>query len=261
MTQRDDTRSDRGDRFAKWAAAALLAAAAQFVVLTLVAMLVYAGGSKFDPAAGGYAFFHNFFSDLGMTETYDGGGNTPAMLLFAYALVCVGVALVAFGFAVRRLTDATRGPGGGPARGAPAAGGVAAVAATASGVSFVGIALTPHDLAGAAHIQFVNAAFGFLLVFVLCLGFLELRAGWLWRLVVANWIYAVLLAVYVYLLFWGPLTDYERGLVIQVVAQKVIVYTSIINLGWQALGFRRALRAETDPNAEAALIPEPATPD
>jgi hypothetical protein len=248
-------------RFADWAATALLAAAAQFVVLTVVAMLVYAGGSKFDPAAGGYAFFHNFFSDLGMTEAFDGASNTPAMILFAYALICIGVSLVAFGFAVRRLKEATRGPDGAPARGAPAAGVVAAIAATISGVAYVGIACTPHDVAAAAHIQFVNFAFGFLLVFVLCLGYLEVRAGWPRRLIVPNFVYAALLAAYVYLLFWGPSTEYERGLVIQVVAQKVIVYTSIINLGWQALGFRRALRLETDPNAEAALTPEPAAPD
>jgi hypothetical membrane protein len=260
VNEEDDMASGRL-RFADWAATGLLAAAAQFVVLTLVAMLVYAGGSKFDPAAGGYAFFHNFFSDLGMTEVFDGASNTPAMILFAYALICIGVSLVAFGFAVRRLRGVTSGPGGGPARGARAAGVVAAIAATISGVAYIGIALTPHDLAAAAHNQFVNFAFGFLLVFVLCLGFLEVRAGWPQRLIVANYAYAVLLAVYVYLLFWGPSTDYERGLVIQVVAQKVIVYSSILNLGWQALGFRRALRLESAPDTEAALVPEQAAAD
>ncbi len=254
LTRDTPDRRDRG--FADWAATALLAAAAQFVVLTVVAMLVYSGGSKFDPAAGGYAFFHNFFSDLGMTETYGGAGNTTAMLLFTYALVCVGVAFVAFGFAVTRLKEATREPGGDPARGAPAAGVVAVIAATISGVSYVGIALTPHDLAAAAHTQFVNSAFGFLLVFVLCLGFLEVRAGWPRRLMVANFVYAVLLAAYVYLLFWGPSTEYERGLQIQVVAQKIVVYSSIINLGWQALGFRRALRETpaAEPVDSAAVL-------
>jgi hypothetical membrane protein len=252
-----DTTLDRRDRFAAGAAGALLLAAAQFVVLTVVGMLVYAGGSTFDRDADSYAFAHNFFSDLGMTETFDGVSNTTGMVLFAYALVCVGVALVAFGFAVRRLADATRGEGGGPARGAPAAAVVAAVAATVSGISYVGIACTPHDVAAAAHTQFVNAAFGFLLVFVLCLGYLEVRAGWPRRLMLANFVYAALLAIYVYLLFWGPSTDDERGLVIQVVAQKVIVYGSILNLGWQALGFRRALRSDASvgPGDEPATLP------
>jgi hypothetical protein len=128
-----------------------------------------------------------------------------------------------------------------------------------SGASYVGIALTPHDRAGAAHTQFVNAAFGFLLVFVLCLGYLEIRARWPRRLVVANFAYAVVLAVYVYLLFWGPSTEQESGLVFMVVAQKIIVYGSILNLGWQALGFRRALRAagsaEVEPGRLAPDVP------
>lgn len=239
-----------GDRrFDDWAATALLAAAAQFVLLTVIAMLVYGGGSKFDPPAEGYAFFHNFFSDLGMTEAYGAHANTFGMVLFTYALTCVGVTLAAFGVAVRRL------PGPSASRGACAAAVLALVAATVSGVSYVGIAFTPHDVAPIAHEQFVNAAFGFLLVFVLCLGYLEVRAGWPRRLVVANFLYAALLAIYVYLLFWGPSTEYERGLVIQVVAQKVIVYGSILNLGWQALKFRQALRA----GAGRDSTPEPAS--
>jgi hypothetical protein len=264
----------RGSRgFDDWAATALLAAAAQFIVLTVVAMLVYEGGSKFDPSAGGYAFFRNFFSDLGMTEAYGDHANAFAMTLFTYALTCVGVTLAAFGVAVRHLKDAPvkesgrdvapeRGSagerGGGPARGARAAAALAALAAVVSGVSYVGIAFTPHDVAAAAHEQFVNAAFGFLLVFVLCLGYLEIRAGWLRRLIVTNFVYAGLLAAYVYLLFWGPSTEYERGLVIQVVAQKVIVYSSIVNLGWQALGFRRALRAAAAGAHAGELAVEPA---
>ncbi len=133
------------------------------------------------------------------------------------------------------------------------------VAATVSGAAYAGIAATPHDLAAGAHNQFVNVAFGFLLVFTLCLGALETLAGWPRRLVAANWAYAVLLAAYVYLLFWGPSTDYERGLVVQVVAQKVIVYASILNLGWQALGFRRELREAGRPRAgQSAARPDDA---
>jgi hypothetical protein len=248
-------------RFASFAAAVLVVAAAQFVVVTVVAMLVYAGGSKFDPAAEGYAFFHNFFSDLGMTEVYDGATNTAAMVLFTYALICVGAALVAFGVAVQWLGAAASGPGGEPAREARATAAVATLAAVVSGLSYAGIACTPSNLYEGAHNQFVNFAFGFLLIFVLSLGYLEIKAGWVRRLFVPNFVYAVLLAGYVYLLFWGPSTDNERGLVIQVVAQKVIVYTSILNLGWQALGFRRALRRDAAAEAQAAPAPAPAAAD
>jgi hypothetical protein len=119
---------------------------------------------------------------------------------------------------------------------------VAPLAATMSGLAFVGIAATPWDLALVAHIVCVDAAFGFLLVFVLCLAVLEAAAGWARRLILANLIYGVLLAAYVALLFLGPRTGTDGGLIVQVVAQKAIVYASILNLGWQAVGYLQHCR-------------------
>lgn len=229
----DAAPAGRGD-FTERAATALIFAAAQFVALTVVAMVVYDGGSGHDASAPGYSLVHNFFSDLGMTVTYSGARNGFASVLFTYALAAVGVALACFGLAVRRL--AGRSTGG---RVAPALG---AVAAAVSGAAYVGIAATPHDLAGGAHSRFVDLAFGFLLVFVVALLVVEVRAGWPRRWTVANAAYLGLLAVYVYILFWGPSTETTSGLVTQVGAQKVIVYSSIVNLGWQAVGLRRAAR-------------------
>ncbi len=232
--QHEETRAGTADDtyYASAAAAGLIAAAVQFVLLTVLAMLVYAGGSAFDPAASGYSFTENFFSDLGRTVTFEGAANTVASALFTYSLICVGVALAAFGVAVRRL--------GAEARARPVAL-LAAIAAVVSGIAYVGIACTPYDVFPAAHSRSVDLAFGFLLVFVLCLGALEVRSRWPRRYVVPSFAYVVLLAVYVYLLFWGPSTETERGLFIMVVAQKIIVYSSIVNLGWQAYGFRRRL--------------------
>lgn len=236
-------RGDRQSRFSARASLALIYAAAQFIVLTAVAMLVYPGGNDADPAAAGYRFTRNFFSDLGSTEAYSGDANTICMALFVIALVAVGLALIGFGFAVRTLRDGRRGR---------VAAVVAPVAATLSGVAFVGIAATPLDVAGAAHEQFTNAAFGFLLVFVVSLCVLEFRAGWNASVTVPNVVYVVLLAVYVYLLFWGPSTDTTGGLVFMVVAQKVIVYTSILNLGWQAIGVYRHAGPRRDAATAAA---------
>ena len=203
------------------------------VALTVVAMLLFAGGSAFDPAAAGYSFTRNFFSDLGLTVTFDGAANTAASSIFTYSLICVGVALAAFAVATRRLGVTTPG--------ARVTAAVAMVAGVVSGVAYAGIACTPYDLFPAAHSRFVDLAFGFLLIFVVCLAALEIGARWPLRFVLANLVYAVLLTIYVYLLFWGPSTETARGLFIMVVAQKIIVYSSIVNLGWQAHGFRRRL--------------------
>ena len=58
-----------------------------FVVLTLVAMLVYPGGSHDDPAHAGYSFAHNFFSDLGLRQAHNGQPNPLAGTLFFIALL------------------------------------------------------------------------------------------------------------------------------------------------------------------------------
>jgi hypothetical protein len=51
-------------------ASLLIYAAAQFIVLTAIAMAVYPGGAVYRRGSDGYLFFQNFFSDLGATSTY-----------------------------------------------------------------------------------------------------------------------------------------------------------------------------------------------
>jgi hypothetical protein len=50
-----------------------------------------------------------------------------------------------------------------------------------------------------------------------------------------------MLAAYLYLLFAGPSLQTQNGLALQVGAQKIITYVSILNLAVQAVGRRRAL--------------------
>ena len=54
----------------------------------------------------------------------------------------------------------------------------------------------------------------------------------------SNWVYVVLLVSYVWILFYGPSLHTLEGLQFQVVAQKIIVYASILNLAVQAYGIR-----------------------
>jgi len=46
----------------------------------------------------------------------------------------------------------------------------------------------------------------------------------------------VVLAAYVFVLFRGPDLLTLHGLVFQVIAQKIIVYISILNLAYQTMG-------------------------
>src|SRR5258706_15851413 len=74
----------------------IVLATIQFVAFTLLGMLLYPGGAKFDHATRGYSFFGNFFSDLGASVTHAGLDNSSSRVLFVLALGGVGVGLLAF---------------------------------------------------------------------------------------------------------------------------------------------------------------------
>jgi hypothetical protein len=106
----------------------------------------------------------------------------------------------------------------------------------------LGVGVTPWNLKLAACNAFVKAAFLLLMGFLISITMLQVKNAWLRQYTICNWIYLVLLAAYLYILLVGPNLDTERGLAIQVAAQKIIVYASIVNLGYQALGIRRAVQ-------------------
>ena len=152
----------------------LLYAAAQFVVLTAIAMFLYPGGYENGDEVvyhtTHYSFIHNFFSDLGATRTYTGQCNTALMVLFIIALVSVGIALIVFSFNYTALTYPrgrliTRGK-------------VSVVIAAVSGLSFIGIACMPWNLLLQGHMMAARLAFGFLLVYIVLMLAMQVSNGW-----------------------------------------------------------------------------------
>jgi hypothetical protein len=98
------------------------------------------------------------------------------------------------------------------------------------------------DFTERAAAALIIAAAQFVALTVVALLVVEVRTGWLRRWTVANAAHPGLLAVSVHIPFWGPSTETTSGLVTQVGAQKVIVYSSLVNLGRQAVGLRLAAR-------------------
>jgi len=85
----------------------------------------------------------------------------------------------------------------------------------------------------------VKLAFCFLLAYVLCLMLLQWQkqdmAHYFW----ANIGYTICLTIYIIILFDGPSLNTLKGIEFQAIAQKMIVYISILNLGYQAFGLVR----------------------
>jgi hypothetical protein len=200
----------------------LLYAALQFVALTALAMWRYPGGTVLDPTTRGYAFTGNFFSDLGATHAWSGRPNLAGTALFAIALGTIGVAFVAFAPTWRTFAFAR-----GRARGA----GIAAqTCGTASGAAFLGVAVTPVNLAMNLHNAFVLAGFGLLLGFAACLLVVWWRNGATAGQRAAGLGYVALVAAYVATTIDVVHAGYAYPTEIRalVIAQKIVAYGSML---------------------------------
>ena len=207
---------------------------AVFVILTLIAMLTYAGGSVDNHAARGYSFTHSFLSNLGMLTALSGKPNWVSAILFFISLAAAGACLVIFFILFPRFFQATR-----LQRVLRLIGSILGVLA---GISFIGIAFTPADIARPAHGQFVMWAFRLFPLAVLCyvpVMFTDKRYPKVYAWVFG--IFCLMLIGYYLLITNGPSFDSPEGLVIQVVGQKVIAYASVLSIGIQSLGAYRFL--------------------
>jgi len=207
----------------------------QFVVLTVIAMLIYPGGTKFDPDAPGYTFFHNFFSELGFTVTRGGIANPFAAPLFFIALTIAGLGLTFFfvvflQFFWKTVLLKTLSILG-------------SVSGIVSGLAYVGIAFTPANLLPTMHLNFVLLAFrAFLPAVLFYMVAIFLNREYPNRFAVVFLIFSGLLAAYILLITRGPDVDTAQGVMIQATGQKIIVYAAIITIFIQSWGADKLVR-------------------
>ena len=213
-------------------------AAIQFVVLTTVAMQVYAGGKLLDRSAPGYDLFGNFLSDLGATRAWSGHPNHVAAVLFSVALGTLGITFMAFAGSWSSFAFAH-----GRARGV----GIASrVFGTTSGAAFVGVAVTPVNLALDLHNAFVVAAFALLLGYAATLTYVFARNGASRTWLVVSAVYLVLVGGYVAVVVVAIRTGITsaRGLWILVASQKAIAYASMLYVLYLASATRSQLAVQ-----------------
>jgi hypothetical protein len=208
-------------------------AAIQFVVLTAIAMVAYAGGTWADPAATHYELAHNFFSDLGRTHVFSGAANYIASALFFVSLASVGAALVGFAWTWRAFAFGRER--------ANIIGHASAVIGTLCGLALITIAVTPYNLAPRPHNLSVIFAFGLLMVYIALLTIVMWRNAISGARLAINLVYLALVSAYFALVICGPSLGTPRGFTLQVIGQKVVVYGSMLHVLYLAATTRRAL--------------------
>ncbi|MGW8250802.1 MAG: hypothetical protein ACWGO1_09190, partial [Anaerolineales bacterium] len=125
-----------------------------------------------------------------------------------------------------------------------------------AGLSFIGVAFTPANVYLAPHALFVQLAFVTYFVAVsIYAAAIFIHPGFANKYGWVNLTFGILLGIYVWLLFYGPGTSTQSGLVIQVTGQKLIAYAAVACMFVAAYGSRQLLeQASSAPQAD--LLPE-----
>mgnify|MGYP001204306710 FL=1 len=202
-----------------------------FVILFILAMLMYAGGTINNPESMGYSFTRNFFSDLGKFTAE----NIISAMMFNLSLIVCGWSFAAYFFYFTKLFNQNTIIH------------ILAKAGSFAGIigalSFIGVGLTPHNLFLNYHIVFVNWAFrSFLLAGILLTIVLYNDDRFENQFAMGYFIFAILTFLYVLVLELAPdpkISDFS--LIFNVVAQKIIVFTFITSILYQSFGNSKLL--------------------
>jgi hypothetical protein len=203
-----------------------------FVLLTLVAMWFYPGGTYTDPKTTGYSFFHNFFSELGFVRSHAGQPKTLSAVLFAFAAMIGGGGLVLFFVAFPQFFVQTQS--------GTLLSILGSVFGVLSGICFIGVAFSPADLYLRIHRDFVLWAFRTspIAAFIYAIAIFRDQL-YPTRFAVVFLVFSALLFLYVLLLELGPGIHTSEGVTIQATGQKIIVYASILSIMFEAYYARR----------------------
>ena len=202
---------------------------AVYALFNISAMIFYPGGTSVDKDRIGYSFTENFFSDLGMVETYAGQSKTISLLLFASALILIGILLLLFVVVFRSYFDGSK-----LERYSSRIGSVGGVLA---GISCIGIAVTPWDLYLEAHTVFSYIlSISFLITFIAYAIAIYVNREYPNTYAVVLVIYMFFLLIFMGLMIFGPNINTSTGLRVLAIGQKIVLYLGMLCIFIQFLG-------------------------
>ncbi len=206
----------------------------QYIILTIIAMIIYPGSTRFNHDVDYYIFSENLLSDLGRIMTFAGAANYYSAALYMFTLSFVGFSsILLFAFFPKVLDRGNKWT--------KLFSNLMRISGIISGLGFMGIAFAPSDLLYKFHMLSVLIAFAGLLhtlfFLMLCIYRTKHYPNLYANLLLLTFL---LLLGYMHLITMGPHPRHSHeGLVIQVLGQKVIVYMLIISLSLQAFGAKK----------------------
>ncbi|HLF64105.1 MAG TPA: hypothetical protein VI603_10145 [Saprospiraceae bacterium] len=205
----------------------------QYTVVTWWLMSVYPGGRIGFSESIGYDFTLNFLSDLGRTSRF-GLGENPTAFGYMATLASAGISTTIFFGTLSYYFTRTVGK---------FAANLCFILGTIAGIGYIGVALNPIDEGYWIHVKFVQWGFiGFWCMTLVCAFCIFKSPGFpnLYGYILL--LFAVMLGLQICVMLFGPRSwTSDEALRLQVIAQKVVVYSEILVMAFLAIGAIKAL--------------------
>ncbi len=185
----------------------------QYIVVTLILMLLYTGGNRYAPQLTHFVLDQNYLSDLGRTINFAGKQNSYS-IFYAITLSLVGIGIALFFWQLTRIITTKLKY-------------LVVLLSVVSSISYIGIALFPVDQDIATHVKFGRVAF-FSFFFTSVLFQLLMDKKKYHKANKLLFILNALLFGYLILMLFGPSSSQGVwALQLKTIAQKVMVYSQL----------------------------------
>ena len=203
-----------------------------FIFLQVVGMLCYPGGTIHDTTTVGYSFSENFFSGMGAYSARNGTPNYLSMIIFSYSLTLAGLTYFIYYLKLPHILGNNRFN--------YIIASIGSIFAFGGSICLIGTGLTPTDLVFDIHVFFANNIFHCFLISALSYSVVIIRNPFINKIYAAGYgFFCIAILVYVLILHFGPPVSIgQKGLIFQVVSQKVIVIVFLITILHQSYGLK-----------------------
>ena len=203
-----------------------------FILLNIIAMLLYPGSTYRDNLTSGYSFTENFLSDLGRTLTFSGEINFISAQLFNMSLILAGTVFTLFYLHVRKVFNK---------KNLRTLAFIGSFFGILGGLSLAGVGLTPADLYLDLHIICANWLFRFMCIASLFYTIVIFRHSVLKNKYAGGYmVFTISILLYILISELGPDPKISHfALVLQVVSQKIILLIFMAAIYIQTLGLEK----------------------
>lgn len=200
-----------------------------FIVINILAIFYYPGGTYIDHNTDGYSVSQNFLSDLGRTISFSNEINFISSQLFNMSLIMAGTIFIYFYFNLRKIFISNN---------QIILALIGSLFGILGGICLIGVGLTPSNIYLDMHIVFATWLFRFFLIASICYSIIiftdkifpnKYAGGYLF------FTFSILLYILISELGPDPKTNLF-SLSIQVISQKLILIIFLFAVYVQTLG-------------------------